>query len=377
MNQPILGNLHPFIKSIAERNTPALSFLNPQFADFAAWRERAHAKATELLRYAPPAAPLDPQVIETVDKGEYIREKITFASAPGVRVPAYVLTPKGLAGRAPAVVALHDHGGYYLHGKEKLVEVEKEPAHLIEYRSNGYGGRGFATALVKRGYVVICIDAFYWGERRLDFQQMPPELVKEMQRRAQFKTGPQGANTVHALMEEMTMRYITAAGATWLGIINHDDRATVTYLQSRPEVDPERIGCAGLSMGGTRTDWLFGMDARVKAAVSAGWGTDWSLLMNEYVSRHSWAQYVPGLAGQLELSDVMAMGMPGAFMLQQCAQDELFPLEGMQKTCERVAALYQKAGLPERFACRFYDVPHQFNVQMQEDAFDWLDRWLK
>ena len=49
----------------------------------------------------------------------------------------------------------------------------------------------------------------------------------------------------------------------------------------------------------------------------------------------------------------------------------------MQKTCDRVAALYEKAGLRERFACRFYDVPHQFNVQMQEDAFDWLDQWLK
>lgn len=377
MSQPILGNLHPFIKSIAERNTPALSFINPEFTDVAEWRKIAHAKATELLRYAPPAVPFDPQVIETVDKGDYIREKITFASAPGMRVPAYVLVPKGLTGRAPAVVALHDHGGYYLHGKEKLVEVEKEPEHLVEYRANGYGGRGFASALVKRGYVVICIDAIYWGERRLDFQQMPPELVKEMQRRSQFKTGPQGMNSVHSLLEELTMRYITAAGATWLGLINHDDRATVSYLQSRPEVDPDRIGCAGLSMGGTRTDWLFGMDERVKAAVSAGWGTDWSLLMDEYVGRHSWTQYAPGLAGHLELSDVMAMGMPGAFMIQQCAQDELFPLEGMQKTCDRVAALYEKAGLRERFACRFYDVPHQFNVQMQEDAFDWLDQWLK
>jgi dienelactone hydrolase len=377
MNQPILGNLHPFIKSIAERNTPALSFLNPQFTDYAEWRKVAHAKATELLRYAPPAVPLDPQMIETVDKGDYIREKITFSSAPGMRVPAFVLVPKGLTGRAPGVVALHDHGGYYLHGKEKLVEVDREPDHLVEYRANGYGGRGFATALVKRGYVVISIDAIYWGERRLDFQQMPPELVKEMQRRSQFKTGPQGTNSVYSLLEELMMRYITAAGATWLGLINHDDRTTVTYLQSRSEVDPERIGCVGLSMGGTRTDWLFGMDERVKAAVSAGWGTDWSQLMDEYVGRHSWTQYAPGLAGHLELSDVMAMGMPGAFMIQQCAQDELFPLEGMQKTSERVRALYEKAGMPERYSTKFYDVPHQFNVQMQEDAFDWLDKWLK
>jgi dienelactone hydrolase len=377
MNQPILGNLHPFIKSIAERNTPALSFLNPQFTDVAEWRKVAHAKATDLLRYAPPAVPLDPQVIETTDKGDYIREKITFASAPGMRVPAYVLSPKGVSKPAPGIVALHDHGGYYVHGKEKLVEVDREPEHLIEHRNSAYGGRAYTTELVKRGYVVIAIDAIYWGERRLDFQQMPPDLVKEMQRRSQFKTGVQGTNSVYSLLEELMMRYVTAAGATWLGLINHDDRVTVSYLQSRPDVDPERIGCVGLSMGGTRTDWLFGMDARVKAAVSAGWGTDWSLLMDEYVGRHSWTQYAPGLAGNLELSDVMAMGMPGAFMIQQCAKDELFPLEGMQKTSERVRALYDKAGLSERYSTKFYDVPHQFNVQMQADAFEWLDRWLK
>jgi dienelactone hydrolase len=377
MTQPPLGNLHPFISQIAEHNQPALSFLNPQFTDVNAWREQARIKAMELLRYAPPLAPLDPQVIEVVDKGDYVREKVTFSSALGMRVPAYVLTPKGLTQPAPGIVALHDHGGYYVHGKEKLVEVEREPLHLTLYKRNGYGGRSFASELARRGYVVIVIDALYWGERRLDFQHMPEASVKEMQRRARNKTGVPGVNEVHSLLEELTMRHITAAGATWLGIINHDDRVSVDYLLSRPEVDPTRIGCVGLSMGGTRTDWLFGTDPRVKAAVSIGWGTDWRWLMPAHVGSHSWAQYVPGLTGWFELSDVMAMGMPGALMVQQCAQDELFPLDGMQKTCERLDALYSKAGLSDRFACRFYDVPHQFNAHMQEEAFVWLDRWLK
>lgn len=377
MTQPILGNHHAFIAGIAARNAPALSFLNPEFTDLAAWCAVARAKVIELLRYSPPAVPLDPEVVERVDCGDYIREKVAFTSAPGSRVPAYVLVPNGLTGSAPAVVALHDHSGYYVHGKEKLVEVDREPPHLLELRANAYGGRGYASALARRGYVVIAIDAFYWGERRLDLNQAPPELVKEMQRRAQFKTGVQGTHTVYSLLEELMMRYITAAGATWLGIINHDDRASVDYLLTRPEVDPERIGCVGLSMGGTRADWLFGTDPRVRAAVSAGWCTDWSLLMDEYVGRHSWSQYVPGLAGQLELSDVIAMGMPGAFMAQQCAQDSLFPLDGMRRTCDRLAALYAKAGLSDRFACRFYDVGHQFNLHMQEDAFEWLDRHLR
>lgn len=372
-----LGNLHPFISAVAERNAPALSFLNLQFTDLNAWREAARAKALELLRYAPPPTPLDPQVIEVVDKGDYVREKVTFASAPWSRVPAYVLVPKGHSAPAPAIVALHDHGGYYVHGKEKLVETERESPHLLAYRQTGYGGRAFADALARRGYVVIVIDAFYWGERRLDLQQIPPALVKEIQRRAQFKTGVAGVNATYNLLEELVMRHIVAAGATWMGILAHDDRASVDYLLSRPEVDPERIGCLGLSMGGMRTNWLFGLDPRVKAAVSVGWMTDWRELLPGHVERHSWAQYVPGLTGWLELSDAAAIGMPGALMVQQCVQDALFPLEGMQRTCARLEALYAKAGLGERFTYRFYDAPHQFNVQMQEDAFAWLDRWLK
>ncbi len=377
MTHPPLGNLHPFVTAIAEHNPPALSFLDPQFTDLAGWQTVARVKALALLRYSPPSVALDPQVTEVVDMGDYVREKVTFASAPWSRVPAYVLTPKGLTAPAPGIVALHDHGGYYVHGKEKLVHVERESPHLIAYRENGYGGRAFADELARRGYVVIVADAFYWGERRPDMQQLPPELVKEMQRRAQFKTGVPGVNEVYALLEELTMRHIVAAGATWMGILAHDDRSSVSYLLSRPEVDPERIGCLGLSMGGMRTNWLFGTDPRIKAAVSVGWMTDWRELIAGHIGRHSWAQYVPGLTGWLELSDVAALGMPGALMVQQCAQDALFPPEGMQRTCERLAALYAKAGLSERFTCRFYDVPHQFNVEMQEDAFAWLDRWLK
>ncbi len=225
MSSP-LGNLHPFVSSIADHNLPALSFLNDQFTDLAAWQTLARAKALELLRYSPPAVPLDPHIIEVVDKGDYTREKVTFASAPGMRVPAYVLVPKNLNKPAPAVVALHCHGDYYVQGKEKLVDIEREPLHLTLYKRNGYGSRAFANELVRHGYVVIVTDAIYFGERRLDFQHMPDALVKEMQRRARNKTGVPGVNEVLGMLEEQMARHVFAAGATWMGLMAHDDRTT-------------------------------------------------------------------------------------------------------------------------------------------------------
>lgn len=64
-------------------------------------------------------------------------------------------------------------------------------------------------------------------------------------------------------------------------------------------------------------------------------------------------------------------------MVQQCAQDGLFPLAGMQESLRNIAAVYSKAGASEQFSGRFYDRPHMFSIDMQNDAFAWFDRHLQ
>jgi dienelactone hydrolase len=370
-----LGNLFPVVEAIAVANTPVLSFAHTELS-LTEWRQAARQTALALLRYQPPATPLNAQVVEETDCGDYTREKVMFDSAPWMRIPAYVLVPKGLNGRrAPAIVGLHCHGGYYVQGKEKLLSTERESAHLAQYKAGGYEGQNIADELARRGFVVIVIDAIYFGERRIDFQTLPPELVKDVQRRAQFKTGVAGINEQYHLLEETTARHILAAGATWMGIMSHDDRSTVDYLLTRPEVDPDRIGCIGLSMGGMRTNWLYGSDPRIKAAVAAGWMTDWRLLLPRNVINHSWSQYVPGLTGALELSDLALLGN-GAYLAMQCARDSLFPLDGMRATSARIEMMAAKAGLSDRIHCREYDVPHALTKAMFADALAWFERWL-
>ena len=63
--------------------------------------------------------------------------------------------------------------------------------------------------------------------------------------------------------------------------------------------------------------------------------------------------------------------------MQQCRQDRLFPPAGMKEAVEKIAAVYEKAGVKDRFTGRFYDEPHQFTLAMQDDAFAWLDKQLK
>src|SRR4029450_7558146 len=84
-----------------------------------------------------------------------------------MRVPAYVLIPAKLRGPAPAIVDLHSHGGMFLFGKEKIVDLGANHPAMTAYHERNYDGRPTATALVRRGYVVITIDALMFGERRV------------------------------------------------------------------------------------------------------------------------------------------------------------------------------------------------------------------
>jgi dienelactone hydrolase len=377
-NTTTLGNLNAFVSAIAAQQQPAWSFLNGEFSAVAQWREPARAALLALLRYQPPRVPLDAEVVHMQERGDVICEKVYFNSSPWSRVPALLVRPARQSQPAPALVALHDHGGFYTFGKEKLVEIENEPAELSEFKHTYYSGRSYATELARRGYVVIVTDAFYFGERRIDFSTIDAEMAARLQtRQSTLNETLSDYHTQCSAFEEVVARHLFAAGVTWPGISSHDDRSSVDYLVSRPEVDAGRIGCLGLSMGGHRTNYLAATDPRIKAAVTVGWMAHWQDMLPHHVRAHAWAQFVPGLAATFELSDVVSVGMPAALMVQQCAQDDLFSPAGMHHACEKISRIYAKAHMNERFACHFYDVPHQFNAAMQTDAFEWLDRWLR
>lgn len=213
-----VGSLFQFIQSQAVK-TPSLSFLQDEFRDINLWRQQAKSKVLELLHYNPASCDPNPEVVERVDKGDYIREKVWFNTTPDIRVPAYVLIPKNFPLPAPAIVALHDHGGFYLWGKEKLVDVDEESPALRAFRSY-YSEKFIAVELVKQGYVVIVIDMFYWGERRMLFDDDPvvwkqrPNTITDEEVRAFNQRASQN--------EQLVGRTIYSAGFTQIPYSKHD-----------------------------------------------------------------------------------------------------------------------------------------------------------
>ena len=115
------------------------------------------------------------------------------------------------------------------------------------FHERNYDGRPTATELVRRGYVVISIDAFMFGERRTildadlkhgwDRSRYGEEEVKHLNQQCRSK-------------ESTLVKALTFAGLTWPGVVAWDDMRTVDYLVTRPEVDAKRVGCMGISMGG-------------------------------------------------------------------------------------------------------------------------------
>jgi dienelactone hydrolase len=244
---------------------------------------------------------------------------------------------------------------------------------MIEYQRRNYDGRPTATELVRRGYVVISIDAFMFGERGL---MLDADLARGWDRARYSLDDVRQLNQQCRAKETTLAKSLAWAGLTWPGIVFWDDIRTVDYLVTRPEVDPDRIGCIGISMGGYRACYLAALDERVVAACIAGFMSTLQPMLQRHVDTHSWVHFVPGQARYLDLPDVASLHAPKPLLVQQCAQDGLFPPAGMRAALERIEAVYRRAGAAERFSGRFYDVPHQFTRPMQDDALNWFDRQL-
>ncbi|MGO8753300.1 MAG: dienelactone hydrolase family protein [Thermoguttaceae bacterium] len=368
------GSLYPLLKATASRSTLELSFLQDRFKDLDAWKREARPKVLSLLQYQPPKCDPRAEVVERIDCGPYIREKLYFNTTPDIRVPAYLLLPKGEPKRRPAIVALHDHGAFFVWGKEKVIATEHEHPALTEFKRTAYSGRSYGDELAKRGYVVIAIDMFYWGERRMRLADDPPAW---RERDTMSLQDVAALNRRSSANTSLIATGLFEAGITWSGVMFLDDIRTVDYLATRPEVDPQRIGCCGLSVGGFRSAHLAGLDPRVKAAVVVGWMSTYGSMLQNKLTSIGFMKVVPGLYRYMDLPDVASMNVPGGLMVINGTKDQLFPLDGVYAAFDKIAAVYKKAGVPERFQGVTYNGPHEFNIQMQEKAFAWLDRWLK
>jgi len=368
------GSLFPDVERLAGTGEFSHSFLSGRFKNVAEFRREGRKAMLDGLAYRPASVAARPEVVDRQDLGEFIREKVIFSTTPHFRVPAYVHIPKNRKGPLPAIVDLHSHGGMFIYGKEKVIDFGQNHPSLTQYHKENYEGRPTATQLVKRGYVVITIDAFPFGERRV---MMDDDLKYGWDRSKYSVEDLRYLNGKCRTRESTIVKSLTYAGVTWPGLVAWDDMRTVDYLVTRPEVDPKRIGCVGVSLGGYRSLLLAGLDDRIAAGCVVGFMSTVRPMIRKHMDTHSFVHFIPGVHSRLDLPDAVSLRVPKPLLVLQCKRDGLFPLTGMEESVQKLSAIYAKAGAPTAFRSKFFDEKHIFNIAMQEEAFAWLDGILQ
>ena len=366
-----LGLYGPWAATHLGDEPPRLSFRRNEFrrGSIRSWRSRARKRIDELL--AAPDLGLTP-VVRIDKRYEYDSlqiEEISWQLPAGPRTKAVFLKPAGSRGRLPAVLALHDHGGRKYFGQRKIVRLSgrRHPL-IVEHQREYYGDRGWANEVARRGYAVLVHDGLLFGSRRIRYGDVPerlrnglrernPESSKEIHKYNQW-SGAQGSTVASSLF---------CAGTTWPGTVLAEDQIALDVLCARRDVDPERVACGGLSGGGLRTVYLAGMDDRIRAAVCVGFMSTWRDFLLHKSFTHTWMTYLPLAPQELDFPEILGLRVPLPTMVQNCWQDSLYTPDEMKVADGILREVYDKAGVGERYECRFYEGGHKFDLQMQKE----------
>ena len=304
---------------------------------------------------APPSGPFRPTDVGTREYETYSSQKIDFNITKDSRVPAYLLVPHG-DGPFPAVLLLHDHGAEFRIGKEKVVEPwaastdrrELARAWVEEY----YGGRFLGDELARRGYVCLAVDALNWSDR-----------------------GGAGFAGQQALASNLMH-----LGMSLAGLIAHEDLRAAEFLASQPQVDKARIAAMGLSMGAYRTWQVAALSDHISAGVAVCWMATVKGLMqpgnNQTKGQSAYTMLHPGLLAQLDYPDVASIVCPQPMLFYNGLQDKLFPVPSVEKAYEKMRRVWRSQKAENQLETKLWDVGHQFNREMQAEAFKWLDQHL-
>jgi dienelactone hydrolase len=310
-------------------------------------RRELRAQLWQLLGKLPPRPRLPTvRTLSREDKGDYQLEKFEFDNLAGATVPGYLLLPKKAAGKSPAILYCHWHGGQYDVGKEELFRTNATPVPA-------------GPALVKQGYAVIAIDAYCFGERN--------------------GAGPGGPAEKGSAGEMTASKFSLWAGRSLWGMIVRDDLMALDYLCSRPEVDTAQVGVTGISMGATRTWWAMALDERLKAGVAVCCLTRYQdLIASEGLKYHGIYYFVPGMLNHFDTEAVVALAAPRPLLFQSGETDAGSPVEGIRTIEATVRKAYKLYDQEEDLQSIIYPgVGHVYLPEMWDRTLAWLDEKLK
>ncbi len=338
-------SMQTYWDKMAEAWNPILSFAGSTSAEWQGWREKALPKLQELLGEFPRAVPLDPVVEYSVEDGDLIRERVVFDSEEFMSVPALVLRPKTMKadGSHPAILCSHGHGAY---GKDPVAGVRSSQGHIQDIEQMNYN---YGEQMARAGFLTMMPDLRGFGERRDGFDPFP-------------RRDPCNVNFIKGAL----------FGIYTLTLNIWDMKCCVDYLQTRPEVDPDRIGMMGLSQGGTMTAFTAAVEPRIKAADIIGYVNPWK---GFGVGRANFcgSQIIPMVYRYFDTHDIAGLIAPRPLLMEMGIFDNCFFIQDLLAGYEGVKRIYEAAGAAADLWSDVHPGPHAFGGNK---AFEFFQKYL-
>jgi dienelactone hydrolase len=298
-----------------------------------AWQKRLRAKLTELIGGFPAdRPPLRPATLETRAFRGYRREKVVFDSRPGVSVLAYVLIPDKVKTPAPAVICVPGHG----RGVDDIVGIDEKGRDRTDKAAAGYA-HDFAIQVVEAGLVAVAIEPMAFGCRR--------DAITARKGLASYACQPVAGGAL-------------LVGQTMIGWRVRDVMRTIDYIATRSELDSNRVGCMGISGGGTATLFSAALEPRIRVAMVSGYLNTFRDSVGSL--SHCIDNYVPGILNWAEMYDLAGLIAPRPLFVESGEKDSIFPIKASIESFGKVREMYRVFGADELIEQEVFPDEHSF-----------------
>lgn len=304
--------------------------------DWEAARGRLRTELKEMLGLdpEPPRGDLHPVVTGTIEGDGYVVEKLHFQPMPRLYLAANLYRPKTIEGRLPAILYACGHSN-----------VQEDGVSLGNKTAYHHHGIWFA----RHGYVCLIIDTVQWGE-----------LLGH-----------------HHGTYRLGRWWWASRGYTPAGVEAWNGIRALDYLESRPEVDRDKIGMTGRSGGGIYTWWVAAIDDRIKvAAPTAGITTLRNHIAGGCIEGHCDCMYMHNIY-QWDFDRVAALVAPRPLLIVNTDKDDIFPLDGVYDIYRSTRRIYSLVGAEAHIGLQIAEGPHEDTQPLNVGAFAWFERFLK
>lgn len=305
-------------------------------ASVQAYRDSCRMRYRELLGAMPLRSDLKARVTGTIHKKGYSIEKVVYESMPGHHITSNLYVPEG-KGPFPGVLLFCGH--------------EAEAKATISYQKT-------AILFAQHGFTVLVIDPISQGERH----QMTDAAGKPLTR---------GGTTEHTLIN-------AAANLVGSGAVAYelwDNVRGLDYLETRPEVDRDRIGCVGNSGGGTQVAYYIGFDDRIKVAAPCSYIASRERNFDLIGANDGCQHVMKEGEAQLEIADFLIMFAPKP-LLVLAGRYDFVDYTGTLQAYREVKDVYKAFSQNEKVKLFTADDGHGISQPKREAAVTWFRKWL-